>query len=174
MVNGALQVPGLQINNLTDGTGLVRKQGVIVPTRAIYDSDTTTVRYYERVTAGDVVMQGAPYAQPIETRDTDFSTFAPRRHVSVGTGTIDITTGTTPSVKGQDAARLNYSGATSITNFTNAIDGQWLHLFSTNGNPTLVNNDTAGGIVMKSGANFTFTTHATKQLRFLIDRWYEF
>jgi hypothetical protein len=249
----AVQVPGLMLSNASGfNTGIVRRGGIQIPIRAVYDTDfaitgitqaasavvtinspaptnpfsvgevatiygvngmtqingtsatvsaiggaagawTITVsinssafsaytsgggiqgvRYAERLTNFDVMQRLVPAQTPLEVRDpVTLSQFSAERHITIGTGTNDITSGTTPSITGSDCARLNYGGATNITNFTGAFDGHELALVSVNGNPTLVHNDVAGGIVLKSGANFTFTTHATKHLKFIIDRWYE-
>jgi hypothetical protein len=78
---------------------------------------------------------------------------------------------TTPSVLGVSFLVIQNSGATSITNFTNAVNGQILTLIFIDGNTTVTRNNA----YLLSGLNFTSTANDTLTLiyRAADGLWYE-
>ena len=84
----------------------------------------------------------------------------------------ELNTGTTPSVTGHDWFLLNYSGATTITNFTNPIDGQTLTLVAATGNATIANGTS---IKLRGAVNWTMPAGSTLTLIYYAagSAWYE-
>lgn len=79
--------------------------------------------------------------------------------VAINAGAGYTTGSTTPSVTNVNYMRIGNSGATTITNFTGAVNGQVLHLIFTDANTTI--NRTAaflaGGVIFVSATNATLT-----------------
>jgi len=76
---------------------------------------------------------------------------------------------TTPSVLGVSHMLITNSGATSITNFTNAVNGQILTLIFNDANTTVTRNNA----YLSGGVNFTSTANDTLTLIQNGGLWYE-
>jgi hypothetical protein len=78
---------------------------------------------------------------------------------------------TTPSVLGVSHLVISNSGATSITNFTNAVNGQIITLIFTDANTTVTRNNA----YLSLGLNFTSTANDTLTLIYRGSEalWYE-
>jgi parallel beta-helix repeat protein len=78
---------------------------------------------------------------------------------------------TTPSVLGgRSVFTATNSAPTSITNFTNGVDGQEITIYATNANTTLV---TGGSIRLAGDVNFAMGSNSTVRLRRLSTLWVE-
>ena len=84
----------------------------------------------------------------------------------------ELNTGTTPSVTGHDWFLLNYSSGTTITNFTNPIDGQILTLVAATGNATIAHGT---NIKLSEAVNWTMPAGSTLTLIYYAagSAWYE-
>jgi hypothetical protein len=78
---------------------------------------------------------------------------------------------TTPTVLGVSYMAISNSGATSITNFTNAVNGQIITLLFTDSNTTVTRNNA----YLLAGLNFTSTANDTLTLIYVSgsSSWYE-
>jgi len=76
---------------------------------------------------------------------------------------------TTPSVLGVSLMVITNSGATTITNFTNAVSGQILTLIFTDSNTTVARNNA----YLSLGLNFTSTASDTLTLICSGTEWFE-
>jgi len=76
---------------------------------------------------------------------------------------------TTPSVSGVSYLDINNSSATSITNFTGAVEGQMLMLVFRNANTTITRNNA----YLAGSVNFTSATNATLTLVYDGTSWFE-
>jgi len=76
---------------------------------------------------------------------------------------------TTPTVLNVSHMMIANSGATSITNFTNAVNGQILTLIFSDANTTVTRNNA----YLSGGANFTSTANDTLTLIQNGGLWYE-
>ena len=76
---------------------------------------------------------------------------------------------TTPSVSGISFLSISNSSATSITNFTGAVDGQIITLQFSDSNTTITRNNA----YLSLGLNFTSTANDTITLIYLSGLWYE-
>jgi hypothetical protein len=79
-------------------------------------------------------------------------------------------TGATPSVAGFNRFLVNNGGATSITSFRHAVEGQTIQLRFANGNSTVVN---AVAMQLSGGSNFTGTADDMLVLQYRSSVWYE-
>jgi len=76
---------------------------------------------------------------------------------------------TTPSVLGVSHMAVSNTGATSITNFINAVNGQILTVLFTDSNTTVTRNNA----YLSGGVNFTSTANDTLTLLYNSGSWYE-
>jgi hypothetical protein len=76
---------------------------------------------------------------------------------------------TTPSVSGVSYLDVSNSSATTITNFTNGVEGQLLYLLFRDGNTTITRNNA----YLAGGTNFTSAANATLLLISDGTSWYE-
>ena len=77
----------------------------------------------------------------------------------------------TPSVADGNCFTVSNTGATTITNFTNGLNGQVIYLNTTTGNTTLKNNST---IKTTTGADKVLATDSLYKLLYNGTKWYEF
>jgi hypothetical protein len=101
-------------------------------------------------------------------RAVSASTMTAGQVYSTGTYTDGATT---PSVLGVSHLVISNSGATSITNFTNAVNGQIITLIFTDANTTVTRNNA----YLSLGLNFTSTANDTLTLIYRGSEalWYE-
>jgi hypothetical protein len=83
---------------------------------------------------------GARRGKIVKVEQNGVFAHAPR--VSLPDGTLILTTGTTPSVDGFRKIVLNYGSATTITAFTDIVEGETYSITSWNANATLQNGTT--------------------------------
>lgn len=81
-----------------------------------------------------------------------------------------VTTGATPSVAGYNNFVITQGGATNVTAFANAVEGQKITIRFGDGNSTVVD---AAGVQLAGGANFTGTADDILVLQYRSSVWYE-
>jgi hypothetical protein len=80
------------------------------------------------------------------------------------------TTGATPSVAGYNNFVITQGGATNVTAFANAVEGQKITIRFGDGNSTVVN---AAGMQLAGGVNFVGTADDMLVLQYRSSVWYE-
>lgn len=78
--------------------------------------------------------------------------------------------GATPSIAGNDQFVITQGGGTTVTNFTDPVDGQLITIRAGDGNTTVQNN---GGMSLQGGANFAMGSGAILSLKRLNGVWQE-
>lgn len=81
-----------------------------------------------------------------------------------------LTDSTTPSVKYRRIVTVAPASATTITNFTDGLQGQVIHIQATNGNATIQHNS---NIVLQGAANFTMASNNVLTLMKSATSWVE-
>lgn len=149
---------GFETDSLTYAGARIRRQGVESQIRSIYDTDTTTRRYVEKVNAGDVIEH--EYADPPK-----FVTQAGKVSgvvcVPVGPGQLTHTSGATPDVAGIKTVRLALAAPGNITDFLNGIDEQTIVVHHNNTNVTLVHGT---NLFLQGSASFTPASSLTRHV----------
>jgi hypothetical protein len=134
--------------------------GVIIRVRA---TDTGSDPY---IIGGYSSIYVPPYTVQNGTFGTDFSFYNSRMLMFRSTST----TSATPSVANLNALTMNYAGATTVTNFTDAADGQLLVLLFTTANVTIQQNS---DIALATGKDWNAPNNGTLTLAYLGGRWRE-
>jgi hypothetical protein len=137
--------------------------GVIIRVRA---TDTGTDPFVIEGYTPAIAATVPPYTVQNGTFGTDFPFFNSRMLLYRSTST----TSATPSVADLNVLTMNYAGATTITNFTDAADGQVLLLLFTTANATIQNNSDIG---LATGKDWTAPANGTLTLSYLGGRWRE-
>ena len=130
----------------------LRKQGINSNVREVYDSDATTARIVEKITNTDTIQLRYNSSNPLEVIDHSSEKLFPCRIKNVGKVSTTTSSGTTPDVENLTFLRLNNSGATTITNFTNPIAGQEITVLHLNGNTTI--DGTTSGILLQGSIDY--------------------
>ena len=90
------------------------------------------------------------------------------RHVMAS---VTHTTGTTVNVSGVGYVKFNLGSNTTITNFTNGVDGQVIFITKTSGAIPTIQDGT--NIFLNGSANYSMTTQSTLTLIYDGTSWYE-
>jgi hypothetical protein len=142
----------------------------IATATAIRSSLTSGLLRIAGPAAGITRTMTVPDANFTAARTDAAQTFTGVQTLGVAVKTGVYTPGdTTPSVSGVSFLNIANSGATSITNFTNAVEGQVLMLLFQDSNTTITRNNA----YLSGGTNFTSTANDTLTLIYSSPNWYE-
>jgi Pectate lyase superfamily protein len=175
--NSAITIVGANhISSVPDGAYFVKPGSLVLLSGANYPQITwngVLIRVRATDTGTDpYVIEGfssiytPPYTVQNGTFGTDFPFYNSRMLLYRSTST----TSATPSVANLNALTMNYASATTITNFTDGVDGQILLLLFTTANATIQNNS---DIALATGKNWTPINGSTLTLAYLGAKWRE-
>jgi hypothetical protein len=80
---------------------------------------------------------------------------------------------TTPSIKGYYRVGTNNTTATTITNFTNGVEGQLLEVRARDGNTTIQDINNGGNFILSGGQDYTMTGGSVITFRLISGIWRE-
>jgi hypothetical protein len=163
-VDGNLKLDGIYKN--TASTRLY-KAGVRTPVWNVEDLDGV-VRWRLLMSGTDTPQIHGKTAKPLEFRDIDTDLLLPIRARNLGWVRTADDGDTTPSVADATTLILNNTGATTITDFEDAISGQDLLLLDTAGT-----SDIADSGNFKLSALWNPAADGTLHLRYINSTWYE-